>query len=142
MTRLPPEASSDEVVCDACGWARPSDGLFMHRCEPEDGKVATELEGILILYNVDTTRFGYGHHKITAFPSPCEPDTLHASFRIDEDGVRVDKIAVKDKLSTIEAAELVRAIGEWRSLVLARRYLDRMIAEANAAKEKERGSTP
>ena len=103
-------------ICKRCGWYAG----FTHeeRCRPEEGAIADEL--IAAIPSIPSGKLGYGDGCVVF---EIEPD-FALVFRDPRPRTRTisfDHIHLLDDLSVAEAAELVRALSDWRAGVLSAR---------------------
>jgi hypothetical protein len=113
---MPMKPDPSLTVCTKCGWYNGF--THAHECDPPASKVAARLEAELA--DAPSTRFGYGHHKLTfVFDELC-----HVTFDIRASGrlpISAERIWCIDGMAHEDAVDLVRTIAAWRDRTHARR---------------------
>lgn len=107
-------------VCEKCGWpmAGPSE-IERHRTAcPHVAAGASAKDLAERVSELPSTKFGYGGQQLT-----FEPDkNLHVRFHCNRDDTfHLREVWLLDDLTTDEAAELLRAIADWRRGCLRQR---------------------
>lgn len=105
-------------VCGECGWY----GLYGHAacCAPLANKRAAALEAAIP--GIASTRFGYGHRKLTFEFGPQAHITLsvHDAAR-ERRPFSVENVWLIQDLDASEAEDLIRTFDAWQNRVRMRR---------------------
>jgi hypothetical protein len=106
-------------VCPKCGWAQISRDFNKHVRDCPNvaaGTVAIELAAHLP--ELHSTKFGYGDGYLTFEPD----DNMHVRLKCSNaETFKLEDVWLLGSLSIDEAADLVRALADWRNNCISRR---------------------